>query len=221
LFKIHRHFLRKESEVFNWMFACPPGANDPDGGSDECAIPLPGVTPAEFEALLDFFYDEKFQRYQASMREWIDLLAISTRFDFQRIRESAIDAIEHSRWRHERGVSNVIDPIEQIVLAEKHDISHWLRIAYVAICERGQPLQEWEAEKIGYRKTALLARARETVRDPHHHIPSPPPSPCRSPRALYDILGEDGPSTPPNGFYHNRYRVEAIVSEVFFPVEKD
>jgi hypothetical protein len=58
LFKVHRHFLRKESEVFNWMFACPPGADSPDGGSDERAIPLHGVAPAEFEALLDFFYEE-------------------------------------------------------------------------------------------------------------------------------------------------------------------
>jgi hypothetical protein len=66
----------------------------------------------------------KFQRHEASMREWIDLLAISTRFDFQRIRECAIDAIENSRWEHvwRPGHLNNIDPIEQILLVEKHDI---------------------------------------------------------------------------------------------------
>ncbi|KAJ7676326.1 hypothetical protein B0H14DRAFT_3684752, partial [Mycena olivaceomarginata] len=167
LFKIHRHFLEKESEVFHYMFICPSGPSGPDGFSNERAIPLPGVTAAEFEALLDFFYTEKFQRHQAAMREWIDLLAISTRFDFQRLRECAIHAIEQGQWtqgRRMRMRKIDIDPIEQILLAEKHDVPHWLRIAYVAICERSDPLEEWEAEKIGARKTALLARAREAVR---------------------------------------------------------
>jgi hypothetical protein len=58
LFKIHRHFLEKESEVFHYMFICPSGPSGPDGFSNERAIPLPGVTAAEFEALLDFFYTE-------------------------------------------------------------------------------------------------------------------------------------------------------------------
>ncbi|KAJ7243590.1 hypothetical protein B0H12DRAFT_1022919 [Mycena haematopus] len=215
-FKVHRYYLRKESEVFNWMFACPPGADSPDGCSDERAIPLPGVTPPEFEALCDFFYEEKFQHHRASTREWISLLSISTRFDFQRLRECAIAALENRSigptfWRGE------IDPIEQIVLAEKHDIPHWLRIAYVKICERSDPLEEWEAEKIGARKTALLARARETVRNPHHHTPPAPASRSPSPAAsvLSDMVSH-APRSPSNGFYHNRHRVDAIVSEVFF-----
>ncbi|KAJ6625180.1 hypothetical protein B0H10DRAFT_1640735, partial [Mycena sp. CBHHK59/15] len=158
LFKIHRHFLVKESDVFRWMFLCPPGSSDPDGASDARAIPLPGVTTAELEALLDFFYTEC--RNEAQMQAWIDLLSIATRFDFQRLRECAIDTIEHSRWRFPER----IDPIKQIVLAEKHDIPHWLPIAYAALCQRPNPLEEWEAEQIGYRKTTLLARAREAVR---------------------------------------------------------
>ncbi|KAF8189180.1 hypothetical protein K438DRAFT_1722310 [Mycena galopus ATCC 62051] len=222
-FRVHRYHLRKESEVFNWMFACPPGADNPDGCSDERAIPLPGVTPAEFEALLDFFYEEKFQRNAASTREWINLLAISTRYDFQRIRERAIDALEHNRYGC--GPKGEVDPIEQIGLAEKHDIPRWLRIAYVKICERSDPLDESEAEKIGARKTALLARAREAVRNPHHRTPSPPPartppSPLYSP-PLPIMTAPGSPRFPSNGFYHNRHRVDAVVSEVFFPSEND
>ncbi|KAJ7896047.1 hypothetical protein B0H14DRAFT_547305 [Mycena olivaceomarginata] len=223
LFKVHRHFLRKESEVFNWMFACPPGADSPDGGSDERAIPLHGVTPAEFEALLDFFYEEKFQHHNISMLEWINLLAISTRFDFQRLRECAITAIEHGLCNNKGPVQDV-NPIEQLLLAEKHDIPHWRRIAYVKICERSDPIQEWEAEKIGARETALLARARETIRNPHHRVPSPLPfhpmplGLSHTPIAMhFSLPGSPGP--PSNGFYHNRHRVDAIVSEVFFPSE--
>lgn len=56
LFKVHRHFLIRESPVFQWMFACPPRPDGPDGVNDQRPIPLPGVLSREFEALLDFFY---------------------------------------------------------------------------------------------------------------------------------------------------------------------
>ncbi|KAJ7448245.1 hypothetical protein B0H11DRAFT_1629075, partial [Mycena galericulata] len=164
LFKVHRHFLVKESDVFKWMFLCPAGSNDPDGFRPESAIPLPGVTAAEFESLLDYFYDEKFQRYEATMQEWIDLLAISTRFDFERVRQRAISAIDHCRWPQKSWPqTTTIDPVDQILLAEKHNIPHWFRIAYESLCARGHPLEEWEAEKIGYRRTVLLARTREAI----------------------------------------------------------
>ncbi|KAJ7118423.1 hypothetical protein C8R43DRAFT_901562 [Mycena crocata] len=221
-FKVHRHFLVQESDVFKWMFICPPGSGEPDGSTDERPILLPGVTAMEFETLLDFFYTEKFQRHDALMEEWIELLAISTRFDFQRLRECAIDAIDHSRWRMQRPWNRriSIDPIEQIILAEKHDIPHWLPTAYALMCERSHPLEEWEAEKIGYRKTTLLARAREAVRNPQHNPPEPEPAmdtPQVEPAVVLDTVQSLTPGSPSNGFYHNRSRVNAIVSEVFFP----
>jgi hypothetical protein len=57
LFKIHGHFLKGSSEVLRWMFFCPPPADGPEGGSDDRAIPLDGVTAREFVALLDYFYE--------------------------------------------------------------------------------------------------------------------------------------------------------------------
>ncbi|KAJ6453586.1 hypothetical protein C8R45DRAFT_1039117 [Mycena sanguinolenta] len=218
-FRVHRYYLRKESDHFNWMFLSPPPADGPDGYSDERAIPVPEVTLAEFEALCDFFYEEKFQRGKASTRDWINLLAISTRFVFERLRVLAIAALENCSWPFPPR-SGQLDPFEQIVLAEKHDIPHWLRIAHVKICERSEPLETWEAEKIGAHKTALLARARETVRNPHHHTPPPPPRPA-SPVTVYSPAGsvQSLPQLPSNGFYHNRHRVDTIVSEVFFPAE--
>ena len=38
------------------MFTHPPRREGPEGGTDEKSIPLPGVTCAGFESLLDFFY---------------------------------------------------------------------------------------------------------------------------------------------------------------------
>ncbi|KAJ6454478.1 hypothetical protein C8R47DRAFT_1167105 [Mycena vitilis] len=196
------------------MFLCPPPSGGAEGLTDEHPISLTDVTPAEFEALLDFFYEEKFQRSRASMREWIDLLSISSRYDFERLRDCAIDAIEHSKWPFTRSMHDVLDAVEQIVLAEKHDIQHWLRIAYVKLCERSEPLTESEARKLGYQKTAWLARAREAVRNPHHRVPSPPPEERWSPAATPVISPIP---IPDNGFYHDRHRVDAIISEVLFP----
>ncbi|KAK7042601.1 BTB domain-containing protein [Favolaschia claudopus] len=216
LYKIHRHFLRKESTVFDGMFTSPPGADGEDGCTDARAIPLPDVTRSEFEALLNFFYEETFQRGEASTEEWMELLAISTRFDFQRLRERAIGALDPLL---SRGKGR---PIERIALAEKHDIPQWLRIAYVDICERGPPLNESEAEKIGTRKTVLLGRAREMIRNSGYRIPSPGYmygyGGVSAPGSPVQLQQEEEPGHP---FYDNRHRVDFIVSEVFSPSEND
>ncbi|KAJ3511810.1 hypothetical protein NLJ89_g3881 [Agrocybe chaxingu] len=60
LYKVHQYFLIRESIVFKTMFDCANPPRGQDGRSDERSIYLPEVTCAEFEALLDFFYDETF-----------------------------------------------------------------------------------------------------------------------------------------------------------------
>lgn len=58
LFRIHQFFLARDSEFFRGLFACPPPpGEDVEGGSDEKAIRLEGVTVEEFRCLLRFFYD--------------------------------------------------------------------------------------------------------------------------------------------------------------------
>ena len=57
LFKVHRHFLVRESGVFRGMFMCPPQPEGAEGLTDDKPIPLPGVGSREFERLLDFFYN--------------------------------------------------------------------------------------------------------------------------------------------------------------------
>jgi len=57
LFKVHQYFLKRDSEVFRDMFACPPENAGEEGRSEETAISLPGVTVRELECLLAFLYD--------------------------------------------------------------------------------------------------------------------------------------------------------------------
>lgn len=57
LFKVHRYFLARESDIFGVMFQLPAGQGAAeDGRNDEQPITLPGVTVEEFKCLLDFFY---------------------------------------------------------------------------------------------------------------------------------------------------------------------
>jgi hypothetical protein len=149
------------------------------------------------------------------MRDWINLLSIASRYDFQRIRDCAISAIDHRRWpRWNEG----IDPIERIVLAEKHDIPEWLPIAYADLCQRPNPLEEWEGEKLGYRKLTLLARAREAVRNPEHTPEGPSmATPVQTAFPIFTPEPDLDSDVPPDDFYrpYSRSRVNAIVKEVF------
>lgn len=75
LFKVHRYFLSRESQVFHWMFACPPRGDGQEGDSDDKPIRLPNVTPKEFESLLDFFY-KKYATYACDHLTWISILIL-------------------------------------------------------------------------------------------------------------------------------------------------
>jgi hypothetical protein len=113
-----------------------------------------------------------------SVNHLTNLLSISTRFDFERIRQLAISRLERLL---------ILDPIEKIVLAVKHDIPQWLAPAYEALCQRPNPLNEWEARKIGWTKAVLVAQARKEVRESCEEetewapnfspLPPPPPPP--------------------------------------------
>jgi hypothetical protein len=127
----------------------------------------------------------------------IDLLSISTRLDFTAVREDTISILGNER----------IDPIDKILLAEKYDVPSWLAPAYRSLCKRSQPIEEHEAERIGLKKTVLLARAREALRECRSRPPTP-----QSPAPFHYM---DHISPTPGQVYDNV--VERIVNEVFFP----
>ncbi|KIP04823.1 hypothetical protein PHLGIDRAFT_36731 [Phlebiopsis gigantea 11061_1 CR5-6] len=164
-FKVHRYFFQRDSEVFRAMFSCPPGDKEPEGRTKETAILLPGVTKFEMTALLRFFYNGPFLRMYESYNswslkittgEWAALLSISTRFAFDKIRARAISVLAPSSHTF-----NLLDSVDAIVLALKHDVPQWLETAYVLLTLRDEPLDDAEAAKLGLATTVRLARARE------------------------------------------------------------
>jgi len=154
LFRVHRYFFEWESEFFRSMFSLPSGDAVTEGKSDDKPIPLPGVTIRQFESLLDFFYfRQSIEDSSLTSADWIDLLAISSRYDFEKIRKRAIKELENAQ--------PATDPVTKVMLALKHDIPEWLQPAYVLLCERPDPLDEAEAEKLGISTTVKVAKARE------------------------------------------------------------
>ncbi|KAJ7059168.1 hypothetical protein C8F01DRAFT_1146247 [Mycena amicta] len=198
-FKVHRHFLVRDSVHFQELFAGPLG----DFGDRESeAIPLEGIGSAEFECLLDFFYTGMYRQTNFSLSQWITLLSISTRLRFDRLRAHAIQAIEDNPTE--------LDPIQKIVLAAKYHIPTWFAPAYATLCRRPGCLEEWEADKIGLKRTVLVAKAREAYRVALGQMMlTRPPSPLYWGRPRDPLL-----SPMPQDL--EQTKAERIVEEVFF-----
>ncbi|KAF9484047.1 hypothetical protein BDN70DRAFT_778375, partial [Pholiota conissans] len=145
LYKVHRHFFIRESEVLASMFSCPSGPHDDqEGNCDTKPIYLPEVTSAEFEALLDFFY-----------YGMLDLLSISLRYAFDNIIKEILVSIDVRR-------DGSIDPVTKVILALKHDVlRHWLLPAFHELLERPKSLTREEIEKLGPTKAAIISSKRE------------------------------------------------------------
>ena len=57
IYKIHRHFLVRESEFFQDLFSLPQGDSaSAEGVDDENPICVPDTPTKEFDSLLRFFY---------------------------------------------------------------------------------------------------------------------------------------------------------------------
>jgi len=190
------------------------------GESADSTIPLSDVTCLEFECLVDFFYNGMHEDYDPTFDEWLALLSISTHFGMDKIRQRAISQIESQPQE--------LSPIEKILLARRYGLDGWLAPAYAALCQRAEPLQVSEAEKLGLVTMVKLAQAREQFRrSASNPMMTRPPSPdcaniARSPSPEWPIPRSPR-SYPTNGrpiddpAPSELTRAMGIVNEVFWP----
>lgn len=130
--------------------------------------------------------------HASDVPQLLDLLSISTFYDFGLVREYAIRAIE---------ANGGLDPIDKICYANQCDIPEWLFTAYKELCERSAPLEVSEAERIGLTTAILVAKARERI--------------IRDQRSQYTTSGSfDGWDPQPEVEVMDS--VGAIVNSVFF-----
>jgi len=182
LFKVHRYYLARESDVFRDMFSLPPEPSAScDGGSDEAPIVIPEVSCAEFESFLGFIYFGMHDDHEFSLENWISLLSFATRFICDQIRGRAIREIEKGHSKP--------DPVERVVLAVKHNIPQWLVSAYQELCQRQNPLTEEEGEKLGLPTVIKLMKAREMLMAPIDRMRFPLPGMSSSSQHLLNNPG--------------------------------
>ena len=176
LFRVHRYYFTRESQIFADMFSLPTGGTGTpsgtmEGKSDSSPIEIPGVTKLEMESFLGFVYfgyaftlyrdpcidkgDRMHDENTFTLESWINLLSFSTRFICDKIRSRSIREIE--------AIQSRVDPVERIVLAARHNVPQWLNGAYQELCQRQETLTEAEGEKLGLSTVIKLMRAREIL----------------------------------------------------------
>ncbi|KAG6918347.1 hypothetical protein DXG01_014996 [Tephrocybe rancida] len=184
LFKVHRYYLTRESEVFRGMFELPPGSDEPEGTDDDHPIRLPEVTTSEFESLMHFFYQgmrrelsgvlgpcsqphlsqDEAKKLPVHIKEWTDLLSIADRYMLLGVRNEAIERINSNPG--------------------------WKIPAYESLCRRQKPISFDEAKVMGLENFVSLANARELLRQ------HPPKSGNSWPGSATDTVPEELPYEP-------------------------
>ncbi|KAF7762116.1 hypothetical protein Agabi119p4_8709 [Agaricus bisporus var. burnettii] len=161
LFKVHQHHLAKASEHFREMFAKP---------GEAAPIPLPGVGVAEFESLLDYFYESHESRFaNFSIQGSLDLLSISHKYQVHgAVRSSKVD-LDFSSIRS----NSTLTPLQKHSVGDLYGFDDWVSSALKMFLEREEPLSVEEAIALGFDRLADFVETREEqledkIRDVEH-----------------------------------------------------
>ncbi|KAF7986007.1 hypothetical protein HWV62_41336 [Athelia sp. TMB] len=144
LYRVPRFFLNRETSYFA----------DKTGCMDRPAI-LNGVNRAEFNTLLSFLINTKYDPVALSFQEWLAILSASTHFGMKSVRARAVTELSTLRC--------AIDPVEQISIAFRHQIPAWLTDAYISLCARETPLTPKEVKTLGSDISCMVMEAREAT----------------------------------------------------------
>ncbi|KAG6333533.1 hypothetical protein ID866_5558 [Astraeus odoratus] len=151
LFRVPRAPFEQESSVFLDMFSIPQGDKAVvEGLCDENPIRLDGVTKDDFEQLLKALFCRQNGSQPPlpdNVKQWTSVLKLSTMWDFQIVRQSAIRALD----------SLQIDPVDRVALAQQYDIQEWLVPALNELAKRLEPISFEEGCRMGFDTALKLA----------------------------------------------------------------
>jgi hypothetical protein len=129
--------------------------NIADGTDEDHPLRLELEKPYDFECLLSVIYPRVFGEYEAdSASQWIVILDLSTRWEFDDIRKLAIKQL----------LGHEIEPVHMVELQYKYNIPRqWAYDAYIDLCSREDPLNREETERVGIEAATLVNQAREKL----------------------------------------------------------
>ncbi|KIM29710.1 hypothetical protein M408DRAFT_328574 [Serendipita vermifera MAFF 305830] len=107
IFKIHSHFLTKQSEVFRDMVTAAPRANDHNGGTDSEPLVLSGDSVEGWELFLSSIYrTNSFKPITFTGKQSIEIIRITHKYCMQSAEDELI-----SRLKEETGATKFLDLI--------------------------------------------------------------------------------------------------------------
>ncbi|KDQ55180.1 hypothetical protein JAAARDRAFT_343722 [Jaapia argillacea MUCL 33604] len=148
LFKVHRYFLQRDSQVFHDMFSCPhePGS-EAEGLSDERPIHIPQIKSNDFEALLWVYYHFLVERTESTAERWASTLRLSHMYQMTSIKELAIAQLKRFDA-----------PITFILIGRETETEELVQRGYVTVACRKLGLEPEEAEQMGLREVVNVMR---------------------------------------------------------------
>ncbi|THH09626.1 hypothetical protein EW145_g1869 [Phellinidium pouzarii] len=170
LYNVHKSLLKSQSVFFReklslrYNFATILGSRQRPHIID--------VEKSDFDLLLDFIYPVQVQlivsknkiwrsntlsrkcgsKLDHTTKEWLSILAVSTKLNFTSIRTAAINTL-----------SEVIGLAERIRLGRERSVSEWFPECYRQLCKREEPLSLEEGKELGLEDVIKVARAREML----------------------------------------------------------
>ncbi|KIK24473.1 hypothetical protein PISMIDRAFT_410337 [Pisolithus microcarpus 441] len=157
LFRVSREPFQKESEVFCDMFSLPQGSSVVvEGTSDESPVRIDRISKDDFEQLLKALFHRKYGSQldlPHGIEQWTSVLKLSATWNFERLRQGAIDAL----------IESGIGAIDRVVLSQRYYIKNWLLPALNELARRPEPITLEEAKRMGIDVALKLASVRERV----------------------------------------------------------
>ncbi|TDL14613.1 hypothetical protein BD410DRAFT_733814 [Rickenella mellea] len=151
LFNLPRHYF-EQSEAFQGMFSMPP-SDRREGTSDDNPIVLDGTKLEDFEAFVKALVPmvEGGEKDVLSLQEWLAVLELAYKWDFENTRRIAIEAIAKFQ----------MNEVDEINLTQKYGIVEWALSAYQKLMVRERPLSANEMKLLGFEFSSKMAEARE------------------------------------------------------------
>ncbi|KAH9888394.1 hypothetical protein C8Q73DRAFT_655580 [Cubamyces lactineus] len=166
LFRLFRSTFTRHSSVFKDLFSLPTSQNGMpvEGCDDDNPLQFSGISATDFERLLWVLYPPSYETPKAqAVDEWRSILSLATRWEFTDVRALAIRSLQ----------TLDMTPVERILFAQEFDIpGRWALSAYVALCERPEPLSLGEAALLGLETSVRIAQLREQLRARGHRSAS-------------------------------------------------
>ncbi|EAU92834.1 hypothetical protein CC1G_03621 [Coprinopsis cinerea okayama7 len=187
LFKVPKYPFTDSGGVFGTLFSLPTpadsGCGEAEGSSNANPIRLDQTKVDDFRAFLKVLIPKSVPaKYDLSLAEWTSVLALSTKWDFDDMRNFAIESMSPIlKEKH----------VWKVVLGQQYHVRSWLKEGCMHLVTRWSGPSKDEAAQLGLEITVTIYLIREKMLR------------CRG---VYDVakavedefateLGAEGPST--------------------------